>query len=61
SSPMVLDSFKKNIVFLKGAPQMPISSTEIRTLLQSQPSEINLNPNVLSYIKSHYLYHSPKY
>ncbi|MDE5793141.1 MAG: nicotinate (nicotinamide) nucleotide adenylyltransferase, partial [Muribaculaceae bacterium] len=28
SSPMVLDSFKKNIVFLKGAPQMPISSTE---------------------------------
>ena len=50
----------QNITILDAAPQMPISSTEIRAHLQSQSSELNLNPNVLAYIKSHHLYHSPK-
>lgn len=63
SSPLVLDSFKKNIVFLNDAPQMPISSTEIRHLLQSHQSSLTLdsstlplNPKVLNYINSHHLY-----
>lgn len=65
SSPLVLDSFKKNCVFLNDAPQMPISSTEIRHLLYSNSSKNTkhhvgnipyLNKSVLSYIKSNNLY-----
>ena len=55
----------ENVIILDAAPQMPISSTEIRHLLQS-PSTDNgqrttdnvshLNPKVLNYINSHHLY-----
>ena len=55
------------ITLLKNAPQMPVSSTEIRHLLRSplpaaaSPS-LPLPPSVLSYIRAHSLYtaQSPK-
>ncbi|MDE6194105.1 MAG: hypothetical protein K2M83_09005, partial [Muribaculaceae bacterium] len=49
------------ITLLKNAPQMPVSSTEIRHLLRSlvpdaaSPS-LPLPPSVLSYIRTHSLY-----
>lgn len=65
SSLLTLDSLKKNVVFLQDAPQMPISSTEIRALLSnpnshkaSRPMQILsiLPQSVISYIHSHHLY-----
>ena len=55
------------ITLLKNAPQMPVSSTEIRHLLRSplpaaSSQSLPLPPSVLSYIRAHSLYtaHSPK-
>lgn len=52
-----------SLVILKKAPQMPVSSSEIRHLLASRqptltpdPSLITLDPKVLDYINSHHLY-----
>lgn len=52
-----------SLVILKKAPQMPVSSTEIRHLLASRqptltpdPSLITLDHKVLDYINSHHLY-----
>ncbi len=65
SSPLDLNTLKKNMVFLQDAPQMPISSTEIRHLLKSSLSQhthcaTNLIPflpsKVAEYIKLHSLY-----
>ncbi|MDE7419382.1 MAG: nicotinate (nicotinamide) nucleotide adenylyltransferase [Muribaculaceae bacterium] len=56
-----------NSQFLTAAPQMPVSSTQIRQILASRRSSLTLdsqfltlNPKVFSYITSHRLYHSPK-
>lgn len=63
SSLFTLDSSKIRI--LESAPQMPISSTQIRAQLTSSNSTLNPSPltlqdfipeKVLSYIQSHHLY-----
>ncbi|MDE6017268.1 MAG: nicotinate (nicotinamide) nucleotide adenylyltransferase [Muribaculaceae bacterium] len=47
---------------LSAAPQMPVSSTQIRQMIKSSPLksdtslEDSLNPSVRSYIRSHHLY-----
>ncbi len=58
---LTLDSLQKNTVFLQDAPQMPISSTQIRNMIKSDPltldsSPLSLNPAVSSYIHTHHLY-----
>ncbi len=50
-----------NSQFLKNAPQMPISSTQIRNLLNSSPSTldpslISLSPSVLEYILTNHIF-----
>ena len=52
-----------NVILLDNAPQMPISSTQIRQILASRQSGrtldlrlLTLNPKVFSYINSHRLY-----
>ncbi|MDE6697045.1 MAG: nicotinate (nicotinamide) nucleotide adenylyltransferase [Muribaculaceae bacterium] len=59
SSPFTLDSSK--ILILDGAPQMPISSTEIRNRIKHNPSNLNpstlpLDTEVVNYIRYHNLY-----
>lgn len=61
SSPLVLDSLQKNTVFLQDAPQMPISSTQIRHLLSQNALRAthnvpSLNKSVANYIQTHHLY-----
>ncbi len=61
SSPLVLDSLQKNAVFLQDAPQMPVSSTQIRNLLSQNALRAtqnisHLNKSVAHYIQTHHLY-----
>ena len=55
----------ENVIILYDAPQMPVSSTQIRHLLQSHSTDNgqrttenahHLNPKVSNYIHSHHLY-----
>ncbi len=54
-SPLVLDSLQKNIVFLQDAPQMPISSTQIRNMIKSDPLTLNSSPLSLNKAVAHYI------
>ncbi len=61
---------RENVTILQSAPKMPISSTQIRQMIKSDPSTFNsqnspfrgaggsstLSPAVSSYIQTHHLY-----